>query len=176
MPPEQENINHQIEALQRYVSDLQTQRERGELVRRPRPAGRLASRWPLATAALVVGALLGGVAVGVAARSEDRPAGAFAATTATSLPSAPAATPQCRTAVERANRSLAIAVKVEESLAEHTEYMNDLLNGKIDGEEALRLGTPSLVMGAAESAKFDIALADYRQVVKQCRLATPPAR
>jgi len=33
---------------------------------------------------------------------------------------------------------------------------------------------PSLVMGAAESAKFDLALADYRQVVKQCRLATPP--
>jgi hypothetical protein len=171
MPPEQENINRQIEALQRYVSDLQDQRQRGELVPRPRPAGRRSWRWLLATAALVVGALLGGVAVGVAARSEDRPSGAFAAATATS---APAASPQCRTAVERANKSLAIAVKVEEALAEHTEYMNDLLNGKIDGEEALRLGTPSLVMGAAESAKFDLALADYRQVVKQCRLATPP--
>jgi hypothetical protein len=122
----------------------------------------------------VVGALLGGVAVGVAARSEDRPSGGFAAATATSAPTAPAASPQCRTAVERADKSLAIAVKVEESLAEHTEYMNDLLNGKIDGDTALRLGTPSLVMGAAESAKFDLALADYRQVVKQCRLATPP--
>jgi hypothetical protein len=172
MPPEQENINSQIEALQRYVSDLQDQRQHGELVPRPRPAGRRSWRWPLATAALVVGALLGGVAVGVAARSGDRPSGAFAA--ATSAPTAPAASPQCRTAVERANKSLAIAVKVEEALAEHTEYMNDLLNGKIDGEEALRLGTPSLVMGAAESAKFDLALADYRQVVKQCRLATPP--
>src|SRR6266545_937766 len=153
MPPEQENINRQIEALQRYVSDLQDQSQRGELVPRPRPAGRRSWRWPLATAALVVGALLGGVAVGVAARSEDRPSGAFAAATATSAPTAPAASPQCRTAVERANQSLAIAV---------------------DGEEALRLGTPSLVMGAAESAKFDLALADYRQVVKQCRLATPP--
>jgi hypothetical protein len=174
MPPEQENINSQIEALQRYVSDLQDQRQRGELVPRPRPEGRRSWRWPLATAALVVGALLGGVAVGVAARSEDRPSGAFAAATATSAPTAPAASPQCSTAVERADKSLAIAVKVEEALAEHTEYMNDLLNGKIDGEEALRLGTPSLVMGAAESAKFDLALADYRQVVKQCRLATPP--
>jgi hypothetical protein len=173
MPPEQDNINRQIEALQRYVSDLQTQRRRGELLPRPRPAGRRSLRWPLATAALVVGALLGGVAVGVAARSEDRPAGAFAATTATSNPAAQAASPQCKTAVERANRSLAIAVKVEEALAEHTEHMNDLLNGKIDGEQALKLGTPSLVMGAAESAKFDLALADYRQVVKQCRLATP---
>ena len=173
MPPEQENINRQIEALQRYVSDLQDQRQRGELVPRPRP-GRRSWRWPLATAALVVGALPGGVAVGVAARSEDRPSGAFAAATATSAPTAPAASPQCRTAVERANRSLAIAVKVEEALAEHTEYMNDLLNGKIDGDTALRLGMPSLVMGAAESAKFDLALADYRQVVKQCRLATPP--
>jgi len=172
MPPEQENINRQIEALQRYVSDLQDQRQRGELVPRPRSAGRRSWRWPLATAALVVGALLGGVSVGVAARSEDRPSGAFA--TATSAPTAPAASPQCRTAVERANKSLAIAVKVEEALAEHTEYMNDLLNGKIDGDTALRLGTPSLVMGAAESAKFDLALADYRQVVKQCRLATPP--
>ena len=174
MPPEQDNLNHQIQALQRYVSDLQTQRQRGELVRQPQPARRRAWRWPLVTAVLVAAALLGGVAIGATAWSDDRPAGAFAAATSTSGPAAPAASPQCRTAIERANRSLALAARVEEALAEHTEYMNDLLNGKISGDQALKLGTPSLVTGAADSAKFDIALADYRQVVKQCRLTTQP--
>ena len=59
------------------------------------------------------------------------------------------------------------------ALRTHTEVMNDLLNGKLDAEAALRKGTPSLIAGSAEAAKFDLALADYKQVVDRCRLRTP---
>jgi hypothetical protein len=58
------------------------------------------------------------------------------------------------------------------ALRKHTEIMNDLLNGKLDAEAALRKGTPSLIAGSAESAKFDVALADYRRVVDRCRLSS----
>jgi hypothetical protein len=75
--------------------------------------------------------------------------------------------------VERANASMSHAVAVAGALRRHTEIMNDLLNGKLDAETALRKGTPSLIAGSAESAKFEVALADYRQVVDQCELRTP---
>jgi hypothetical protein len=51
--------------------------------------------------------------------------------------------------------------------------MNRLLNGRIDANTALRTGTPSLITGSAESAKFDVALADYRRVVDRCQLRVP---
>ena len=50
--------------------------------------------------------------------------------------------------------------------------MNDLLNGKITADAALRAGTPSLITGSAEAARFDVALADYRKVVDRCQLRT----
>jgi hypothetical protein len=65
------------------------------------------------------------------------------------------------------------AVLVSGALREHTEAMNKLLNGKLDPEAAVQAGTPSLIAGAAESAKFDVALADYRKVVDRCRLQAP---
>jgi hypothetical protein len=37
----------------------------------------------------------------------------------------------------------------------------------------VKAGTPSLIAGSAESAKFDVALADYRKVVDRCQLQTP---
>jgi hypothetical protein len=64
-------------------------------------------------------------------------------------------------------------VRVSAALREHTEVMNRLLNGKIDASAALRSGTPSLITGSAESARFDIALADYKKVVDRCQLRTP---
>jgi hypothetical protein len=80
----------------------------------------------------------------------------------------PAVSPACKVAVDRANTSLAIAAQVEAALAEHTKIMNDLISGKIDGSTALKTGMPSLVSGAGQSARFDVALADYRQVVSRC--------
>jgi len=75
--------------------------------------------------------------------------------------------------VRRANASMSHAVAVSAALRQHTEIMNELLNGKIDAAAALRTGTPSLIAGSAESAKFDVALADYRKVVDRCQLRTP---
>src|SRR4029450_7796518 len=96
-----------------------------------------------------------------------------AAATSTSVAPAPTATPECAEAVERANASMRHAVAVAGALREHAEIMNDLLNGKLDASAALRRGTPSLIAGSAESAKFDVALADYKQVVDRCKLRTP---
>ena len=59
------------------------------------------------------------------------------------------------------------------ALREHTEAMNKLRDGKPDPEAAVKAGTPSLIAGSAESAKFDVALADYRKVVDRCQLQTP---
>src|ERR671918_173990 len=103
-------------------------------------------------------------AAGVTAPRPDRPASAAAG---------PAASPECAEAVERANKSMGHAIKVSNALHEHTEIMNDLLQGRIDGDTALRTGTPSLIVGSAESAKFDVALADYKRVVDSCQLRAP---
>ena len=139
-------------------------------------------RWPagpvlLTVLVLVAAALIGGFVIGgnherakVAPREGSS---GVAAVTTTSVPATPVASPQCKTAVDRANQSLAHAVQVKRNLAEHTRIMNDLLHGKIDGDTALKLGTPSLISGAAESSKFDSALADYKQVVNQCQLRAP---
>ena len=140
-------------------------------------------RWPagpvlLTVLVLVAAALIGGFVIGgnherakVAPREDS--SGVAAVTTTTSVPATPVASPQCKTAVDRANQSLAHAVQVKRNLAEHTRIMNDLLHGKIDSDTALKLGTPSLISGAAESSKFDSALADYKQVVNQCQLRAP---
>jgi hypothetical protein len=62
---------------------------------------------------------------------------------------------------------------VSGALREHTEAMNKLLNGELGTKEAVQVGTPSLISGSAESAKFDVALADYRKVVDRCQLRVP---
>jgi hypothetical protein len=180
MPPEQEDQHaRQLEAARQYVSELDSPRQRDAERGRP-PEDE--QRWPagpvlLIVLVLVAAALIGGLLIGraseqaKAARSEGS-SGAAAVTT-TSVTATALASPECKTAVDRANKSLAHAVQVERNLAEHTKIMNDLLRGKIDGNTALKTGTPSLIRGAAESSRFDIALADYKQVVDQCKLRTP---
>jgi hypothetical protein len=179
MPPEQDNPRaRQLEALRRYVSELADQVEHPPEVRgRRRPP----SRWLLLTGLLVGLALVGGVLVGAVAWSDDRPSPAprpgdgslsSAQSTSTSV-AAGSASPECKTAVDRANRSLAIAVKLRKALAEHTGIMDDLLDGRIDRAAAREARTPSELTGQLQSAKFDLALADYRKVVDQCRLQAP---
>ena len=172
MPSEHDDARaRQMEALRRYVAELGTQRERPtqlglewdrptvevgmrlpDLVseRRRRPP----LSWLLVTVALVVAALVGGVFVGAAAWSDDRPARAPAGGAAASTSQAPngvalVATPECKTAVDRANAVLAVAVRMPAAVAEGT------------------------TVASGEPARFDRALADYRQVVDQCRLRTP---
>jgi hypothetical protein len=182
MPPEQENLNRQLEALQRYVSDLHQQRERAKAVAaqpppapEPEPAPRRPSRrWLLLTGVLVALALVGGVVVGAVAWSNDRPADASSATQSPDTTTvAPVATPACKTAVDRANTMLAIAVKLQRELAEYSRFMNDPSNGNLSVREVVEKTAPSLQAGASESAGFERALADYRQIVDQCQLHTP---
>ena len=187
MPPEQENLNRQLEALQHYVSDFQQQRERAKAAAaQPPPAPepkprRPSRRWLLLTGLLVSLALAGGVFVGAVAWSTDRPvrgkAGVAGASSATPSPDtttvAPVAAPACKTAVDRANTMLAIAVKLQRELAEYSRIMSDPANRNRSGREVVERIAPSLQAGAGESASFERALADYRQVVDQCELRTP---
>jgi hypothetical protein len=174
MPPEQDDYRErQLAALRRYVSDLDVRRQHNGT--QGRPAGerrRVAWTWLLATLLLTAVSLAGGIAIGRATGDRDR-AARFAAATSSSAAAVPAASPECAEAVERANKSMAHAIRVSNALQEHTEIMNDLLHGRIDGDTALRTGTPSLIVGSAESAKFDVALADYKRVVDSCQLRTP---
>jgi hypothetical protein len=174
MPPEQDdNRDRQLAALRRYVSDLDARRQ-DEVAQDREREGRRRVAWPwlLLTLLLMAGSLGAGIAIG--ARGDPGPdrSAAAAGATATSAPS-PTASPECAEAVERANQSISHAVRLSAALREHTAIMNDLLNGKISAETALRTGTPSLIAGSAESAKFDVALADYRRVVDRCQLRSP---
>jgi hypothetical protein len=189
--PEQEKLNRQLEALQRYVGGLQ-QREHANSAAQPPPApeSRPSRRWLLLTGLLVVLALVGGVFVGAVAWSDDRPAGAAAGTTSASpvrqqAPStstapqgsnpttaAPVASPACKTAVDRANTMLANAVKLHRELVEYSKIMTDPASRELSGRELVDKSAPALRAGTSESAKFTQALADYRQVVDQCRLQT----
>jgi hypothetical protein len=173
MPPEQDDYReNQLAALRRYVTDL-------DLRNQPRPdqaqpGERRRGNWPwlLVTLLLMAVSLAGGIALGGGGRDQPRSSG-FAAATASSVAAVPTASPECAEAVERANQSLSHAVRLSAALREHTEIMNRLLNDKIDGSTALRTGTPSLITGSAEAARFDVALADYKRVVDRCQLRTP---
>jgi hypothetical protein len=170
MPPEHDDYReHQLAALRRYVSDLDIRRQQQPEPAQPPERRRTIWPWLLVTLLLMAVSLAGGIALG----GGQRRASGFAGATASSVAAAPTASPECAEAVERANASLNHAVKVSAALREHTEVMNRLLNGKIDGGEALRAGTPSLIAGSASSARFDVALADYKKVVDRCQLRTP---
>ena len=170
MPPEDDNRERQLAALRRYVSDLDVRQQHGGQARPLEERRRSTWPWLLLTLLLMAVSLAGGVAIGrTGDLGGDRTAAV--APTATSA-AAPTASPECAEAVERANRSISHAVRLSAALREHTEVMNDLLNGKISAETAMATGTPSLIAGSAESAKFDVALADYRKVVDRCQLRT----
>jgi hypothetical protein len=190
-PQQQENLNRQLEALQRYVSGLQ-QREHakaGAAQPPPAPESRPSRRWLLLTGLLVTLALAGGVFVGAVAWSDDRPASAEVGADASSpTPSpkvtprpqssdttsvAPVATPACKTAVDRANTMLAVAVELRRELAEYSRIMRDPSTRNLSGREVVEKMAPALQAGASESPRFERALADYRQVVDQCELRTP---
>jgi hypothetical protein len=189
--PEQENLNRQLEALQRYVSGLQQQREHAKDAAQPPPAPRPSSRWLLLTGLLVVLALVGGVVVGAVAWSDDRPTGAAAGASSASpvsrQPSSISTAAQgsnptttalvaslaCKTAVNRANTMLATAVALQRELAEYRTIMSDPSNRELSGREVVEKTLPGLGAGARESARLDQALSAYRQVVDQCKLQKP---
>jgi hypothetical protein len=174
MPPEHDDYRErQLAALRRYVSDLDVRRQR-DADQLPAGEGQRRTGWPwlLVTLLLMAVSLAGGIAIGSGRDPGDRAAG-FESATASSVAASPTASPECAEAVQRANASMSHAVGVATALRQHTEIMNRLLNGKIDAATAVRSGTPSLIAGSAETAKFEVALADYRKVVDRCQLRTP---
>jgi hypothetical protein len=162
MPPDQDETRaRQIEALRQYITQLSEQREDPKEIgmrlpdmtaQRPR---RPPLSWLLVTVLLVAVALVGGVFVGAAAWSDDRPPAADpgSATTAAPTTQAPGvpliATPECKTAVDRANSVLAVAVRMRTALAQRAE------------------------VASADPASFDRALAAYREIVDRCTLRAP---
>ena len=173
MPPEHDDDRErQLAALRRYVSDLDVRRQHQGQARVVEERRRPAWPWLLLTLVLMAASLAGGVAIGANRDAVGNPA-RYSGTTATSVAASPAASPECAEVVERANRTLSHDVRVSGALREHTEAMNKLLNGELGTKEAVQVGTPSLISGSAESAKFDVALADYRKVVDRCQLQTP---
>ena len=174
MPPEHDDYRErQLAALRRYVTDLDVRRQHAGQARPAEERRRAAWPWLLLTLLLMAVSLAAGIVIG-GRRDPARGTGSgFAAATSTSTAASPTAAPECAEAVKRANQSMSHAVKVAGALREHTEIMNRLLNGKLSAEAALKTGTPSLITGSAESAKFDVALADYKQVVDRCKLRAP---
>jgi hypothetical protein len=174
MSPEHDDYReNQLAALRRYVSDLDIRSQQDPEQVQPSERRRTIWPWLLVTLLLMAVSLAGGIALGAGTDAGRRRTSGFASATASSVAAAPTASPECAVAVERANESLSHAVRVSAALREHTEVMNRLHNGKIDASAALRTGTPSLITGSAESARFDVALADYKKVVDRCKLRTP---
>jgi len=161
MPPDQNRQAGDLDtSYRRYFSSLGT-----PAGPRGRTSARALRRLRGRAVVAVVGALLLGVFLGVAFRGSQAGARPVTRVVTQTRP-----TPDCTRAVDRANRSLEYAVQVQKALAEHTQYMNELADGKISGSQALKEGMPSLITGASASARFDVALADYRAVVKSCKL------
>jgi hypothetical protein len=134
--------------------------------------------WLLLTGLLVTLALVVGVVVGAVAWSGDRPArvtnGVAGTASGGRAPgTTPVATPACKTAVDRANAMLASAVRLREALAEHGRILRDPANRGLSGDEVLERLAPSQLTGSSESARFDRALDEYRQVVDRCGLRLP---
>jgi hypothetical protein len=171
MPSEHDEVRaRQVEALRRYVVEIGTQRERPtELgVPQDRPTVELATlraalerrrrpplSWLLVTVLLVAVALLGGAFVGAAAWGDDRPPASDPGSATTAAPTtqspgvALVASPECKTAVDRANSVLAVAVRMRTA---------------VEQRAAVASGDP---------ASFDHALAAYREVVDRCTLRAP---
>ena len=179
----------QLEALRRHMVHPDTRweppaglgllGEHANVEAGPPPRRPLRS-WLVVTGLLVVAALVGGVLLGATAWSDDRPVGGTraaspaAASRAAEAPAVtPSATPECKTAVDRANAMLASAVKVRGALAEHDRVLNDPANRDLSVAEVRGKLAVSEQAGAAEAARFDRALDEYRQVVDRCDLRVP---
>ena len=181
MPSEPEDPRaRQLEALRRYMAQLGTEGDQaaagpGRSPERRRPS----LPWLLLTGLLVAVALVGGVFVGAAAWSDDRPgrdgtgATASQASRGGGTAETPVATPACKTAVDRANEMLASAVKLRGALAEQDQVLNDPANRDASVGEVLQRLAATRQMASTESATFDRALDAYRAVVDKCDLRAP---
>ena len=188
MPSEPEDPRaRQLEALRRYMAQLGTDGEQiadgeqvadgpGKASERRRPS----LPWLLLTGLLVAVALVGGVLVGAAAWSDDRPARGDAGAAASSASrgsgtssETPVATLACKTAVDRANAMLASAVKLRGALAEQNQVLNDPANRDVPVGEVLQRLAATRQVASSEETTFNRALDAYRAIVDKCDLRAP---
>jgi len=107
---------------------------------------------------------------------DDRPAGSqtadlsSAAQRPTTMTAGPMASARCKRAVDRGNAMPASAVRLRGAVAEQGRILRHPANRRLSGRQLLERVAPALEAGSSESARFDRALADYRQVVDQCKL------
>jgi hypothetical protein len=76
-------------------------------------------------------------------------------------------------AVDRANLMLASAVRLQVAVAEQGRILRDPANRRLSGSKVLQTVAAWLRASSGESARFNRALADYRQVVDRCELLAP---
>jgi hypothetical protein len=119
-------------------------------------------------AALLAGSVLlgtvAGYALGARGRSGAAPTGAAVRAHAT---------PECTSAVARANESLSYAVGMGRAFVEQAQVVEQLGRQQITREDAVRSGRAAAAKGGAAAAKFDEALAGYLRVVDSCQLEGP---
>jgi hypothetical protein len=64
-------------------------------------------------------------------------------------------------------------VRVQTRRAEQRRILRDPANRRLPGSKVLQTVAPWLRASSGESARFNRALADYRQVVDRCDLLAP---
>jgi hypothetical protein len=119
--------------------------------------------WALAVVlagGLLVGGVLGWSLASLGHR--DRPAAAAGRA------AAPQAGPSCQSVLAKADDSLALAVRIEHALADHTRIMERLAQRHITPAQALGMDRRPLAAGASEASAFDAALADYLAIRDDC--------
>jgi hypothetical protein len=152
MPPEQDDARARLlEALRRYLAKLGVQQSRPAVEPMAPPSASQRQRrpslpWLLLIGVLVVVALVGGGLVGAVAWSDDRPAG---------------------------SRTAGVSAATQRAAVEQGRILRDPANRRLSGREVLERVAPALQAGSSESARFNRALADDRQVVDRCKLQAP---
>ena len=137
----------------------------------PAPRGaRAGGRWRVAGLAVVGWLLLfGGILIGVAAGDHRaaRPAPAQAPAAAARRPAVVEGA-RCAQAIARANQALAMAVRVERTLADRSRLRLLEAGGQLTPERARQLDTVAEQQGGVASSRFDALLAGYLEAARGC--------
>jgi len=80
------------------------------------------------------------------------------------------ATPECTSAVARADTTIAWAVKMGRVFVQQTQVVNQLARGQTTVAGAVRADQVPSAEGVAAASMFNDALAEYLRVVDRCQL------
>jgi hypothetical protein len=77
----------------------------------------------------------------------------------------------CLESVPLLDAALDHATEIANALAEHTQVMFDLRDGRISLDDAMERGRGSLNYGVSESGLLDNARTSYEEMTTNCRLS-----